>query len=309
MQDVLKLPLKFTWKDGPDMPYGKCGYVQSVLIQGKLYVGGGEGLGTDRIVMEYDVASKKWTNLKEYQTTSFAMAVLNNQLVLVGGYDHGRNSKVLSGHDKVWTHPYLEMLTARSSPSVVGYKEWLVVAGGQASGRQELLCVEVLNTGSKQWYTGPPTPSPWQNMKTLVIEDQAYFMGGHILQTIFKNVSNNVYQLDIHNLISSITSQKSSRSTDQQIWKKITPLSLTESAPLTIGGSLLAIGGGDKGEASTAIYLYSPQHGTWEKIGDLPFPRTKCTCAMISNREMIVAGGVSDYLNALKSVHIALILC
>ena len=41
--------------------------------------------------------------------------------------------------------------------SVVGYNEWLVVVGG--GGDVGLLSsVEILNTDSKQWYAGPPTP-------------------------------------------------------------------------------------------------------------------------------------------------------
>ena len=62
--------------------------------------------------------------------------------------------------------------------------------------------------------------------------------------------------------------------------------------PLSIRGSLLAVGGRDKDDkAVTAIHLYQPDTGEWVKVGDLPTPRYRCTCAMITDREILVAGG------------------
>ena len=69
---------------------------------------------------------------------------------------------------KQWTHPYPEMHTARSQCSAVVHNEWLVVAGGWAGAR--LSSVEVMNTTSKQWYAGPPTPIPWFHMRTALLK-------------------------------------------------------------------------------------------------------------------------------------------
>jgi N-acetylneuraminic acid mutarotase len=70
---------------------------------------------------------------------------------------------------------------------------------------------------------------------------------------------------------------------------------------------LLAVGGEDKDRhAVTAIHLYQPDTGEWVKVGDLPTPRLNCTCAMITGREMLVAGGF-DGARKLSNVDIALI--
>ena len=64
------------------MPIGMSGYVQSVVVQGRVYVGGGgAGYGSpdNYIVMEYDISSAKWTKLPPYGARHFAMAVINNQ--------------------------------------------------------------------------------------------------------------------------------------------------------------------------------------------------------------------------------------
>ena len=44
----LKVPLQLRWRRGPDMPFGMGDYVKSVVVQGRVYVGGGStGLGSD----------------------------------------------------------------------------------------------------------------------------------------------------------------------------------------------------------------------------------------------------------------------
>ena len=75
---------------------------------------------------------------------------------------------------------YPHMSTPYSSCSVVAYKEWLVVAGGRGDGGADLSSVEVLNTDTKQWSAGPPTPAPWSYMRSAIVGDVCYFMGGYI---------------------------------------------------------------------------------------------------------------------------------
>ena len=142
------------------------------------------------------------------------MVVIENQLVLVGGDEHGDEAKVLGvwkADHKAWTHPYPEMPTARSHCSAVAYNDWLIVAGGAR--RRLLSAVEVLNICAKQWYSGPSTPIPWRSMKTAVVGSIGYFMGGWDSTSHTEKV----YRLSIHTLISHINS-KTSRC---KIWNEI----------------------------------------------------------------------------------------
>ncbi len=289
------------------MPFGMGDCVQSVVIQKRLYVGGGfAGWGSENnyVVMECDIGSGEWTTLPQYRASYFAMAAVSDQLVLVGGEEHGGESKVLGvwGVDRMaWTHPYPELPTARSRCSAVVYNEWLVTAGGYASGNRAS-CVEVLNTGNKQWYAGPPTPTAWDSMKTAVVGNTAYlFLGG------WENAVDKVYHVYIPTLLSHITS-KASSGTDREIWKEILGLQLKSSTPLSISGYLLAVGGRDKdGRVVTAINLYQPDRRAWMKVGDLPTPHQDCTCAMITDKEVLVAGGRDGRQCLLKKVDLALI--
>ena len=179
------------------------------------------------------------------------------------------------------------------------YNEWLMVAGGWAGGGEHLSCVEVLNTASKQWHAGPPTPTPWHSMKTAVVGDMAYFMGGYDSAGF---VIRTVYCVCIPTLISHIT-PKASGETEGQIWKEIPGLQLTRSTPLSVDGLLLAVGGWNKDhQAVTAIHLYQPEREEWVKVGDLPSP----CCNYTSDKKILVAGGQLEIYPE-KSVHVGLI--
>ena len=289
------------------MPFGMDGYVQSVVVEGTVYVGGGyAGRGSDNnyLVMTYDISTGKWATLPPYRARYFAITAINNQLVLVGGYEHGGGrSKVVGVWDadnKQWTHPYPEMHTARELCSAVVHNEWLVVAGGWSQDAM-LSSVEVMNTNSKQWYAGPSTPIPWGLMKTATVGDECYFMGGY--NTAW-SPTNTLYSVSL----SALTTGLNSSTRKGQIWKEISGLQTTCSTQLSISGSLLAVGGRDKDrKAVTAIHLYQPDTGEWVKVGDSPTPRCNCTCAMITDRELLVSGGWDKDDNRLKRMDIALI--
>ena len=284
-QVPIEFPLQLNWRRGPDMPFGMGDHVQSVVVEGTVYVGGGY-VGSDNI-MTYDISTGIWATLPQYRVLGFAMTTINNQLVLVGGNEHGGGRiKVVGVWDadnKQWTHPYSEMHTARAWCSVVVHNEWLVVAGGRSASGATLSSVEVMNTNSKQWYAGPPTPIPWDSMKTATVGDECYFMGGDSGSS-----TNTVYSVSLSSLTTGLTSKG-------KIWKEISGLQTTNSTPLSISGSVLAVGGRDKDRKTvTAIHLYQPDTGEWLKVGDLLTPRCDCTCAMIADREMVVAGGVGS---------------
>ena len=277
------------------MPFEMSDYVQSVVVEGTVYVGGGNagpGSNNNYIVMTYDISTGKWATLPPYRAWGFAMTAINNQLVLVGGREHdGDMSKVLGvwdAYNKQWTHPYPKMQTARGWCSAVVDNEWLVVAGGWSQGLgRKLSSVEVMNTYSKQWYAGPPTPIPLVSMKTATVGDECYFMGGY---SATGSPTNTLYSVSL----SALTTGLNSSTRKGRIWKEISGLQTTNSTPLSISGSLLAVGGMDKdGKAVTAIHLYQPDTGEWMKVGDLPTSRWNCTCAMITDTEMVMAGGKS----------------
>ena len=173
-----------------------------------------------------------------------------------------------------------------------------MVAGGTSA----ITPIELLNTDSKQWYTGPPTPLHWTDMRTAIMGNQCYFMGG--LDNVGLSTPR-VFSMSFPALLSQLRSKKSGL----EIWnsKEIPGLQFTRSSPLSIGGSSLAIGGSNKNkDAVSEIHLYKPDTGEWVKVGDLPTPRSRCTSVMLTDRELLVAGGW-DGRNMSKRVDIILL--
>ena len=273
-----------------------------------MYVGGGGTSGSNDkyTVMTYDISTRKWATLPPYRAWSFAMTSIDNQLVLVGGHGYGGSSKLLGVWDadvKQWTHPYPEMHTARSSCSAVVYDEWLVVASGTCTSVHNMVIlssVEVLNINTKQWYAGHQTSVPWYLMKTAIVGEECFFMSGYTGEKVLSaTATTNVYSVSLPYLISKLQSDER----DGNIWKEISGLQTTRSTPLSISGSLLAVGGlGKDRKKVTAIRFYQPDTGEWVKVGDLPTPRYNCTCVLLNpNREILVLGG-SKYSKSMDNV-------
>ena len=265
-----------------------------------MYVGGGVGTN-EYIVMEHDIGSEKWTMLPPCGVRRFAMTVINNQPVLVGGLGNGGCTGIIGvWRGKGWAHPYPKMPTARYACSAVVYNEWLVVVGGEKV-LSTLSSVEVMNTDTKQWFAGPPTPTPLSSMNTAIVRDTCYFMGGSDTSGCYVNA---IYSVSLPALLSQCSLDLRSR--QNQVWKEII-MGTIRSTPLSIRGSLLAVGGLEGQKTLTAIQLYQPDTGKWVNVGDLPSPRRSCTCTMITDREMIVVGGSTHNAHATSLMDIAVI--
>ena len=261
-------------------------YVQSVVVKGTLYVGGG-GLGGSNgyIVMVYNISAGSWATLPPYQASNYAMTAIDSHLVLVGGKHGATFSKVLgvwSADSKEWTHPYPDMTTPRAWCSAVSYKHWVVVAGGRGDGGY-LSSVEVMNIDTKQWHAGPPTPIEWTEMKAAVVGDMCYYMGG-----CTDRYTTKVYSVSLPALISTLTVLQRTH----KLWKELPQLPVQKSAPLSISGSLVAVGGVDKDHKYVStLHLYQPDARQWVEVADMPTTRISCTCSMITDNKFLIAGG------------------
>ena len=80
-----------------------------------------------------------------------------------------------------------------------------------------------------------------------------------------------MYSVSLPALVSQLNSDSSAK--DTQTWKELPQLPVTCAAPLSISGSLLAVGGDKDLKAVSALHLYQPDAGQWVKVADLPSPR------------------------------------
>ena len=286
----LQLPLTLKWRQCRDMPCAMEG-PRSVTVRHKVFVGGGttdSWYGDDaHTVYEYDEASNQWVSLPRYKYRRFAMVILTGKLTLVGGRNTSRGSTNQvavwegEGTSQGWTHPYPPMTTSRYSPAVATYGDMLVVAGGRNSGGDPLATVEVLNTTSHQWLSASPLPMGCSSMTSAIVNQELFLLGGTLT-----TASLVVSLPDI--TWSSVHSTTTNRSVQ---WHTLPAPPLKRSAAISLCGSVLAIGGLHGIESSTAIHVYQPATNNWNMIGDLPCPRSSCTCTLLSSGHILVAGG------------------
>ena len=284
------------------MPFEMDTYIQSVIVQEIVYVGGGRsGFDKSYIVMAYNTRLQTWHQLPPHAAWGFAMVVVNNKLVLVGGRNRSSNDTNILGvweaDKRQWTHPYGFMPTPRSWPSAVVYKQWLIVAGGVTGSK--VSTTEVLDISSNQWNSAPSAPNPWSEMRSAIIGDMCYFMGGYYYDGLGGHPTEMVYSVSLPALVSQTTSTSS---TPHPMWKTISTLGHSFSAPLSIGGELLAVGGLQNGKGVSDIHHYLPETNEWVVVGHTRSPTYRCSCTLISVRLVAVVGGVPNNILHLGSL-------
>ncbi len=130
-------------------------------------------------------------------------------------------------------------------------------------------------------------PNPRGKLESTLVGNTLYLMGG------FDNSgpTKTVHHVDLNELIAKALSNLDT----PILWQTLQEVPLVCSAPLSIGRSLLAVGGRDDGynghNSSSSIHLYQPDTRRWVKVGDLPTARDNCTCSVLPSEEVIVVGG------------------
>ncbi len=275
------------------MPIKMGTSVQSVVIDHTLYVGGGGAVNDRDNCTVMKLKHDQWTKLPEYTAMWFAMTSLANRLVLVGGYDP-RNKKLTNQlsvfKSGEWTHPYPPMNIARHSSTAVSFNNHIIVAGGWDD-KERISSVELLDEASRRWHIAQSLPIPRSDLKSTLIGNTLYLMGG---RDHTWTATKTVHHVDLNELIAKALSNLDTPT----LWQTIEDTPLMRSAPLSIGRSLLAVGGRDNktNQISSWIHLYQPDTRRWVKVGDLPTARYCCTCSVLPSGEVIVAG-VDNGLN------------
>ena len=310
------------------MPIKMGGAVQSVVIGDTVYVGGGYAdVSLDDNLADRDectvmkLEQDQWTKLLVYSAKWFAMTSFANQLVLVGGSEpetsKPTNQLAVFQAGKL-TRPYPPMNIARFSSTAVSFNNHIIVAGGSEKGHFSS-SVEMLDVASKRWYIAQSLPNPRSVLKSTLIGDTLYLMGGvdhtgatktvhHVdLNELVSNALCNTKSVHNVNLKELVAMALSNPDTPALLWQTLKEVPLEYSAPLRMGTSLLAVGGrDDRSNPSSLIHLYQPDARMWVKVGDLPTARYGCTCSVLSSGELIVAGGqielFSDHLQTVDLI-------
>ena len=203
--------------------------------------------------------------------------------MVVGGGDkstHKTTNTILTfnEHSQRWIQSHPAMPTVLTVPAVIGYQDHLIVAGGVNSGNNRICDVYILDTTSNKWKTAQPLPSI-DNYCTVLIEDTLYLVGRET-QTVLR--------AHVPTLVSGAKSD---------VWETLPNAPYYDSSPVTIGNTLLTVGGSDKqlfGNLTASIHMYNPTTNQWTRVGDLPEPMESPSC-IIMNSELFSLGSLFTY--------------
>ena len=278
------------------MPFSMSRNIQVLFLNGMLYIGGGDAERTEVEnefkIMSYNMSSNHWNEAISYRTKWFAMVSVDNKLTLVGGCDKDRKDANIVGvrKNENWTFPFPSMPTSRSHCSAATYKIWLIVAGGVTIDLDTLSIIEVLNLDTKQWQNVCDASITFYAMKSVVLDDTWYLMGGYCGYTI----THDVYAVQLNDLVANQESINT--------WKELPKLRYFYSSPVLMGNKLLAVGGRISAyDSADTIYMYRTDENKWILAGLLPCALNNCASVIISNM-MYIFGGY-DGANRQKSIH------
>ena len=299
----------FKWERAADLPFSMTDYPHAVVINGLVYVGGriastiiSGSRNANRIVMVYNSELDLWSTLPPSECILFGMASVNNQLVLIGGYNCVPLMEGITGQLRVWDGAWKEifapMPTARCSSSAITYVKWLVVVGGRLEDVDAKLSnVDILDSTLNQWYCCAPLPQPCSSISlTATVGNMCYALGGF---TTDHEGSTKAFSVCLDDLISqaiSLNSQPAIATAPPtpSPWHSLSDTPLAYSTAVCIDGALFTIGGaeGPNLETGASIYLYRPSRKTWVKLYDvLPRRRERCACVALTDRKILIAGG------------------
>jgi hypothetical protein len=315
--------LKLKWRRGKDLPFGIVEHPSMVVLKGKVYIGGGYAKNEveTKTVIVYDPQKDSCTTLPPYAYFYFLMAVVNNQLTLVGGKDSkpdARTNKLGVWDESRWIHPFPPMATACERPTVVTHKDrWLIVIGGGIGGSHRSSKVEILDTFLNQWHSSTPMPEVLGCSHTLTaaIGSTCYLVGGYLhTDHNSKLIPERVLSVSLDELVSQAQVSKPVGASSPSIpspWQTLPDTPLRFSAPLALNGTLLVFGGQSKQDgfkAKNTIYAYHPERKEWVEAGEMPAKRTRCSSIVLPSGEIMIVGTMDILSPTAQQIHLATVV-
>ena len=269
---------------------GRYGHT-AVWLNGLVYVGGGweTGWKASYIIDCYNPVNNSWSSSINTTYCDFAMTTLNNKLVTAGGKDRsGKQTTQVLTLDAGQLKDYTKMITARSAATAAGHQGMLIITGGDDKGKI-LSSTELFDSNNGQWYKCSDLPQPHSSLKSVIVDNILYVLGG------VHEVPKGVY-------VSSpavFTAPLDILSTHQLKWNthRDTPWGL--SAPVSVNGiHLLIVGGykytGGKPTFTSDIHKLNKVSHSWEAIGHIPSARYSAAAVSTADNRVIAIGGRED---------------
>ena len=290
---MLSGQLNIKWEEGVPAPVRRA-YHTSVLLEGKVYIGGGfDGrigttFGTDSYRIDiYTPASNSWSPSPiKTSYCQFAMTSFNNQLITAGGRDrrHKVTNKIFSLYsDKL--KDYTMMFTPRWGATAAGYQKTLIIAGGENDQYGTRASTELFDSTTGQFYTTEDIPLPHYGLQSVIVDNMIYLLGG--VKQDGKS-SPAVYTAPLDTLSSHQLKWSSHQSTP---WSRSAPVSIQGGYLITVGGSKKA---GSSYMYTSDIHMLYKDSDRWNVVGQIPSARRAPTAISAADNKIVVIGGENE---------------
>jgi uncharacterized protein (TIGR03437 family) len=200
------IPQSNSWSEAAPMRYQHANTAAVGVINGKIYVAGGNGPDMDQTELEvYDPAMNTWTELASMSVprNHTAGAVINGKFYVVGGRPGTATATALEVYDpatNTWTR-LANMPTGRSGIGAAAVNGELYVFGGE----QPRLFneVEVYNPLNNTWTQLAPMPTPKHGIFASVIGNKIYLPVGATRQGFGATNINEVFTVNTASVVSA----------------------------------------------------------------------------------------------------------
>ena len=275
--------MNIKWENGAPAPV-HCALHTAVWLNGRVYIGGSieAGWKDSYTIYCYDPVDNSWISPINTLYCYFAMTVLNDSLLLVGGRDKfDKKTNQIFTMDASQLRNYTKMNTARSSATAVGYQAMLIITGGVDDKNKTLSSTELYDSTSGHWYTCSKLPRPHYRLQPVIVGNILYLLGGYNDD----GVSPAVFTAPLDTL-----------SRQQLKWNTHQDTPWCHSAPVSVCGThLLTVGGdseiGNEVTLTPNIYKFNKVSQSWEVIGQIPALRESSAAVSMTDNKIIVIGG------------------
>lgn len=308
--------MSLSWNKFKELPQ-KRKHAQAVVHNDKVYIGSGycESDELAHEVAAFCLKTNKWEELPRSDTRWFAMAIYENDLVLISGkYIDGKSCTRVAKLNKedckwMWPDDITEMKTARMGASAASIASHLLVAGGWDNTRNRVNTVEVYDKHKRQWFKAQPLPKMAAECKTALVDNDVwFFMGGAnqekavfyaSMQAIIKQAVPQIIENPNQNPGENSAQDEESDEGQQDmttesdlVWKTLPDAPHEFCCAAVLGGTLVSIGGTGFLWNSKVIHAYNPHTNAWLKIGEMPEDRCRAVAVPLNDASILIIGGV-----------------
>ena len=281
--NLLTGPVNIRWEEGAPAPVATASHT-AVLFNGAVYVGGGACGDTDdnHKINIYHPDTNKWDDAIDTPHAFFAMTVLVDKLIVVGGIveiSSKETNKLLTLQSGKWKD-YSQMPTARFSASAVSHQSIMIVMGGRLL-NQTISTTELLDSITGQWFTCDDLPQPLTGLRSAIVGDMLYILGG---ANTDGEGSKAVYVASLDVLSSSHNLK----------WLQLADAPCGYAAAVSLNNKyLLAVGGAP---IQYTVSVLKRENGSlstqtsWKPIGSLPNVHSLSSAVSLANQIIVIGG-------------------